>query len=230
MFYPSLDHSTRRYKHTHVLNCKFPVVHLNSSLLSPISQPSAVFTVSISACFISDSNNSVWADWHCTLSSSSSSCTFFSSTSGVSIDRTLLTSETMSTLVWGSKIISLPNTFQCTTSTLDPPGFTSVVLTGTDMFLHLGHGSTNTWTCFWCPVTLMSPFTIIIWKAGTIITVPFTWSRSNSLSLICNDLNKMVLMYANFQDYDNDFNLSSIRLLTIWSIILLPTWNGTLLW
>ena len=66
----------------------------------------------------------------------------------------------------------------------------------------------------------MSPFTIIIRKAGMVtffvtITLSFTQSRSNSLLLTCDDLDRMILTYANFQDHDNDLNSSSIRLLTI---------------
>ena len=56
----------------------------------------------------------------------------------------LLAAEIMPTSVFGSKIMSLPDRFQSATSALDPSGFNSVVFPGTNMFLHLGDGSTNT--------------------------------------------------------------------------------------
>ena len=59
---------------------------------------------------------------------------------------TMLAAVTMPTSVWGSKVISLADKFQSTTATPDPPGINLEVMTGTNIFLHLGDGSTSTWT------------------------------------------------------------------------------------
>ena len=68
---------------------------------------------------------------------------FSSITLGVSVGGTLLEAEIVPTLVFGSKVTSLPDKFLRTTSTHDPPGFNSVVLPGTKIFHHLGDDSTN---------------------------------------------------------------------------------------
>ena len=128
---------------------------------------------SVSSCWIFPSDKSSWADLHCMFSCSFSSCLL-----GIYIDGTMLAAVTMPTSVWGSKIISVPDKFQNITATPDPPGINSEVLPETIILVHLGDGSTNTWTCFWCPVTFMSPLAITIWKPGTITfliitTLPF---------------------------------------------------------
>ena len=63
-----------------------------------------------------------------------------------------------------------------------------------------------------------------------ITTFTFTWPRSNSLFPICDNLDKTVPTYANFQDGANYLNSSSVISLITWLIILLPTWIGTHLW
>ena len=72
----------------------------------------------------------------------------------------MLAVVTVPTSVCGSRITSLPDKFQSTTATPDPPGINLEVLPGTNLLVHLGDGSTNTWTCFWCPVTFVSPLAI----------------------------------------------------------------------
>ena len=74
----------------------------------------------------------------------------------------MLAAMTVPTLVCGLRITSLPDIFQSTTSTPDPPGINSEVLSGTNILVQLGDGSTNTWTCFWCLVTFVSPLAITV--------------------------------------------------------------------
>ena len=73
---------------------------------------------------------------------------------------------TVQTSVHASRVMSLPYKFLSTTVTPDPPGTNSEVYPGTNTLMHLGEGSTNTWTAFWCPATLVSSFTTTVCKAG----------------------------------------------------------------
>ena len=72
----------------------------------------------------------------------------------------MLAAVTMPTSVLGSNVISHSDKFLSTTATLDPPSINLEVLPGTNILAHLRDGSTNTWTCFWCPVTFVSPLAI----------------------------------------------------------------------
>ena len=74
----------------------------------------------------------------------------------------MLAAVTMPTSVWGSRVISLPDKFLSTTAIPDPPGVNSEVLAGMNTPLQFGDSSTSTWTCFWCPVTFVSPFVITV--------------------------------------------------------------------
>ena len=134
---------------------------------------------SVSSCQ-TPSDNLTWADIHCTFLFSLKSCS-----SGICIDGTMLAVVTVTTSVCGSRVTSLPDKFLSTPATPDLLGINSEVLAGMNILFHLGDGSTNTWTCFWCPVTFVSPFAITVWKAGiftflVVTTLPFTWSKSNS--------------------------------------------------
>ena len=74
----------------------------------------------------------------------------------------MLAVVTIPTSVCGSKVTSLPYRFQRTTVTPDSPGINSEVFPGMNTLVHLGDGSTNTWTCFGCPMTFMSPSVITL--------------------------------------------------------------------
>ena len=74
----------------------------------------------------------------------------------------MLAAVTVPTSMCGFRITSLPDKFQSTTSTPDPPGINLEVLPGTNILTHLGDDSNNTWTCFWCPVTFVSPLAITV--------------------------------------------------------------------
>ena len=50
----------------------------------------------------------------------------------------MLAVVTVPTLVYGSRVTSLPDTFLSTTATPGPPGINSEVLPGTNILLHLG--------------------------------------------------------------------------------------------
>ena len=169
------------------------------NLQSMTSQCSGVSSGSVPSCILSPSDNSTWADLHWTSSFSFKSCL-----SGICTDGTMLAAVTMPPSVWGYKIISLPDKFWSTTTTLDSPGINSEVLPGMNIILHLGDDSTSKWTCFWSPVTFVSPLAITAWKAGTITffvitTLPFTWSKSNSWSLTCDNFDRTVLTDTNLR-------------------------------
>ena len=60
----------------------------------------------------------------------------------------MLTVVTVPISVHDSKVMSFPDKFLSTTVTPDPPGLSSEVFPRTNMLIHLGDGSTNTWTLF----------------------------------------------------------------------------------
>ena len=60
----------------------------------------------------------------------------------------MLAAMTMPTLVLASNVIYLPDEFQSTIVTPDPPGINLEVLPGMNILVQLGDGSTKTWTCF----------------------------------------------------------------------------------
>ena len=74
----------------------------------------------------------------------------------------MLAVVTMSISVQSSNVTSLPDKFLSITATPDPPGINLEVLPGTNILIHLGDGSTNTWTYYWYPVTFVSPLAITI--------------------------------------------------------------------
>ena len=74
----------------------------------------------------------------------------------------MLAAVTGPTSVCDSRVMSLPDKFLSTTVTPHPLSINSEVFPVTSTLVHLGEGSTNTWTCFWCLVTLVSPFTTIV--------------------------------------------------------------------
>ena len=78
----------------------------------------------------------------------------------------MLAAVTVPISVHGSRVTSCPDKFLSTTVTSDPPGFNSEVFPKTNTLVHLGEGSTNTWTCFWCPVTMVTPFTTAVCKVS----------------------------------------------------------------
>ena len=95
------------------------------------------------------------------------------------IDGTMLAGVTVPISVCGSRVTSHPDIFLSTTVTSDPPGFYSEVFPRTNTIVQLGEGSTNTYTCFWYPVTMVSPFTTAVCKVGIftyshVTTLPFT--------------------------------------------------------
>ena len=61
----------------------------------------------------------------------------------------MLAAVTVSTSVCSSRVTPLPDKFQITTATPDPPGIISEVLPGTNILVQWGDDSTNTLTCFW---------------------------------------------------------------------------------
>ena len=173
--------------------------------------------------------NTTWADICCTFSFLSNFCSL-----PTYIEGNILAAVTVPTPVHCSRAMSLPDKFLSTTYTLDPPGFNLEVFLRTKTHMHLGEGSTNTWTCFWCPMTWVSPLTTTVCKVGIftslVTTLSFSWSRSNSGSSTGADLEIIILIYANFQDWERDCSLFSDIQLVTWSIMWLPTWMGTLWW
>ena len=87
----------------------------------------------------------------------------------------MLAAVTVPTSVCDSRVISHPDKFLSTTVTPDPPGTNSEVFPGANTLVHLGEGSANTWACFWCPVTLINPFTTTVCKAGIFTGDYFTF-------------------------------------------------------
>ena len=74
----------------------------------------------------------------------------------------MLAAVTVPTSLLGSNVISLPDKFQSTIATPDPPGINLEVLPGMNIFVQFGDGSTNTWACFWYPVTFVSHLAITV--------------------------------------------------------------------
>ena len=74
----------------------------------------------------------------------------------------MIPAVTMPTSVCESRVTSLHDKFLSTMATPDPPGINSEVLPGTNVLIHSGDGSTNTWTHFWCPATFVSPYAITV--------------------------------------------------------------------
>ena len=74
----------------------------------------------------------------------------------------MLATVTMPTSVCGSRVRFLPDKFQSTTATPDPPGINSEILPETNIPVQLGDGSINKWTCFWHLVTFVSPLAIAV--------------------------------------------------------------------
>ena len=144
MFYLSLDHSVKRYKCTHVSSCKLPVGWLNSSLLFPTNQSSALFLLGLSQSILSQVQTILPK-----LTDTIHSHHLHHPGHSFPAHQVLILMEPYwqlksCQLQCGSKTMSLPDGFQSTTSTLDSPGFNSVVFPRMNMFLHLEDGSTNT--------------------------------------------------------------------------------------